>query len=191
MRSKHVKEADVTISKLMLLSVCASLLSGCGLSGQQELEQWMAELKATTKPVVKPLSEPKQFNPEAYSVQDVIDPFNISKLTLAIRRDSAQNASNASLVAEQQKRRKEPLEAFPLDAMVMVGSLSKETQPTALLKIGNLIYQVKVGNYIGQNYGQITRITETEVQLLEIVQDATGDWVKRTASLDLQEGNKK
>jgi type IV pilus assembly protein PilP len=181
----------VSILKLLLLPICISLLSACGPSGQQELEQWMAELKATTKPVVKPLSEPKQFNPEPYVVQGVMDPFNISKLTLAISRDSAQNASNAEMIAEQRKRRKEPLEAFPLDAMVMVGSLSKELQPTALLKIGNLIYQVKAGNYIGQNYGLITRITETEVELLEIVQDATGDWVKRTASLDLQEGNKK
>jgi len=83
------------------------------------------------------------------------------------------------------------LEAFPLDSMAMVGSLMKAGKPTALLKVDNLLYQVSVGDYLGQNYGRIKNITETTVQLREIVQDATGDWVERTASLELQEGAKK
>ena len=74
--------------------------------------------------------------------------------------------------------------------MAMVGSLNKEGTPTALLRVDNLIYQVKVGNYLGQNYGKITKITENSIQLREIAQDATGDWIERTASLDLQEGKK-
>ncbi|VZQ78730.1 Uncharacterised protein [Escherichia coli] len=99
-------------------------------------------------------------------------------------------AANATLIAPEMARRKEPLEAFPLDAMSMVGSLNKSGMPTALLKVDNLIYQVRVGNYLGQNYGKITRITETAIQLREIVQDATGDWIERPATLDLQEGKK-
>lgn len=70
----------------------------------------------------------------------------------------------------------------------MVGSLMKAGKPTALLKVDNLIYQVGIGDYLGQNYGRITSITETAVQLREIVQDATGDWMERAASLELQEG---
>ena len=75
--------------------------------------------------------------------------------------------------------------------MAMVGSLNKVGKPTALLKVDQLLYQVQVGNYLGQNYGRITAITETAIQLREIVQDATGDWIERTASLELQEGAKK
>ncbi len=137
-----------------------------------------------------PLSEPKRFQPENYLVDGSADPFNQTKLTQALRRDSAQVASNATLIAPEMARRKEPLEAYPLDAMAMVGSLNKNGVPTALLKVDNLIYQVRVGNYLGQNYGKITRITETAVQLREIVQDATGDWMERPATLDLQEGKK-
>lgn len=165
-------------------------LQGCGSSNEDELREWMAQLRATTRPHVTPLSEPKRFQPENYVVDNAADPFNPAKLTQALRRDSTQVAANATLIAPEMARRKEPLEAFPLDAMTMVGSLNKGGVPTALLKVDNLIYQVRVGNYLGQNYGKITRITETAIQLREIVQDATGDWIERPATLDLQEGKK-
>jgi type IV pilus assembly protein PilP len=54
-----------------------------------------------------------------------------------------------------------------------------------------LLYQVKVGNYLGQNFGKVTKVTETEVSLREIVQDAAGEWIERQASLQLQEGSTK
>ena len=72
----------------------------------------------------------------------------------------------------------------------MVGSLIKLGQPVALVRVDNLLYQVRVGNYLGQNYGRITKISETEVALREIVQDAAGEWIERTATLQLQEGSK-
>ena len=167
-----------------------ALLSGCGSSGDDDLRQWMAELRATTKPRVTPLTEPKQFTPQAYAMDAGIEPFNSVKLTQALKRESNQSASNAALIAPEMARRKEPLEAYPLDVMAMVGSLDKVGTPTALLKVDKLLYQVRVGNYIGQNYGKITRITESSIQLREIVQDATGDWIERVTSLELQEGKK-
>lgn len=170
--------------------VLSSLLVGCFPSGEDELRLWMADQRASTKPSVTPLSEPKKFIPEPYAQDAAIEPFNQVKLTQALRRDSTQVASNAALIAPEMSRRKEPLESFPLDAMAMVGSLNKTGAPTALLKVDNLIYQVKVGNYLGQNYGKIIKITETSIQLREIAQDATGDWIERSASLDLQEGKK-
>jgi type IV pilus assembly protein PilP len=119
-----------------------------------------------------------------------MDPFTAARLTQALRRDSTQIASNAALIAPEMARRKEPLEAFPLDTMAMVGYLDKASGPTALLRVDNLIYPVRLGSYIGLNYGKIVRITETTIQLREIVQDASGDWVERQATLDLQEGKK-
>lgn len=166
------------------------MLGGCFPSGEDELRLWMADQRASTKPNVIPLTEPKSFIPESYAQEGVIEPFSPQKLTQALRRDSTQIASNAALIAPEMTRRKEPLEVFPLDAMAMVGSLNKTGVPTALLKVDNLIYQVKIGNYLGQNYGKIVAITETSIQLREIAQDATGDWIERPASLDLQEGKK-
>ena len=174
----------------ILLILGASALSGCGSSGEDELRVWMAEQRASTKPNVQPLTEPKKFFPEPYVQDGVIEPFNQGKLTQALKRDSNQVASNAALIAPEMNRRKDSLEAFPLDAIAMVGSLNKSGAPTALVKVDNLIYQVKVGNYLGQNYGKIIQITENAIQLREIVQDATGDWIERSASLDLQEGKK-
>ena len=57
----------------------------------------------------------------------------------------------------------------------------------ALIKVDNLLYQVRPGQYLGQNYGRVTKISETEVVLREIVQDAVGEWTERPAALQLQE----
>ncbi|AVP59143.1 pilus assembly protein PilP [Pulveribacter suum] len=149
----------------------------------------MQELRATTKPRVKPLSEPKQFMPQDYVAHTGVDPFDPQKLTQVLRRDSAQSATNVSLIAPEMARRKEPLEAYPLDAMKMVGSLNKSGAPTALINVDKLLYQVRAGNYLGQNYGKITAITETNIQLREIVQDSSGDWIERMVTLELQEGS--
>ena len=167
----------------------AFMLTGCGPSGEDELRQWMADLRATTKPRVTPLKEPKQFFPQDYIADSGVDPFNSMKLTLALRRDSAGSAANASLIAPEMARRKEPLEAYPLDAVRMVGSMNKTGTPTALVSVDKLLYQVRLGNYLGQNYGKIVGITETNMRLREIVQDSSGDWVERMTTLDLQEGN--
>lgn len=176
--------------KSLLMFFLSAALAGCLPSGEDELRLWIADQRANTKPNVTPLTEPKKFIPESYSQGGAVEPFNPLKLTQALRRDSTQIASNAALIAPEMTRRKEPLEAFPLDAMAMVGSLNKTGTPTALLKVDNLIYQVKVGSYLGQNYGKIIRITETSIQLREIAQDAAGDWMERPVSLDLQEGKK-
>lgn len=176
--------------KLFLTVPISVTLSSCGMSGDDELRQWMTELRATTKPYVVPLTEPKKFLPQSYLAIGAMEPFNSLKLTQALRRESTQLASNAALIAPEMARRKEQLEAIPLDAMNMVGSLDKKGVPTALLKVNGLLYQVRVGNHIGQNYGKITRISENSIQLREIVQDATGDWVERPVVVELQEDKK-
>jgi type IV pilus assembly protein PilP len=175
------------------VGACAALiavLAGCSSSGQEELQQWMTEQRNQTKPKVQPIPEPKKFTPQAYTQEAATDPFSNLKLTEALKRDSSQVSANAALVAPELARRKEPLESFPLDSMSMVGSLIKQGQPVALVKVDTLLYQVRVGNYLGQNYGRITKVGETEVSLREIVQDAGGEWIERTAKLQLQEGSK-
>ena len=175
----------VTI-KLVLLSI-AFTLTGCGASGVDELRQWMAEQKNQTRPRVKAVAEPKQFKPESYNQVTAIEPFNNQKLTLALKTESSQAVFNGGLIAPELARRKQALEAFPLDTMALVGTLTKDGQPMALVKVDNLLYQVRPGNYLGQNYGRVTKITETEVTLREIAQDAVGEWIERAATLQLQE----
>lgn len=174
----------------LLLLVVAAVLAGCSASSEDELRQWMVEQKNQTRPRVAQISEPKQFRPESYTQVTAIEPFNIQKLTLALKRESSQTAAGGALITPELARRKEALESFPLDTMTLVGSLVKAGQPVALVKVENLLYQVRPGNYLGQNYGRVSKIVETEVTLREIVQDAAGEWIERTATLQLQERSK-
>jgi type IV pilus assembly protein PilP len=148
----------------------------------------MLEQKNQMRPHIKPISEPKQFKPESYSEAGMADPFSPDKLTQALKRDAAQPSTTTSaLITPELARRKEALEAYPLDTMVMVGSLIQKGKPAALIRVDKLLYQVRPGNYLGMNYGRVTKITETEVTLREIVQDAVGEWIERPATLQLQE----
>jgi len=172
------------------MGLLVTALAGCSDAGKDELRQWMAAERAHVRPNVKPIEEPKRFTPQAYTEAGAMEPFNIQKLTQALRRESAQ-PSNSTLIGPELARRKEPLEAFPLDAMAMVGSLDRNGKPVALVRVDKLLYQVRVGNHLGLNYGLVTHISETELGLREIVQDAAGEWIERVATLQLQEGSKK
>jgi type IV pilus assembly protein PilP len=159
------------------------VLAGCS-ARQEELRGWMDQQRREVKPNVTPLAAPKKFDPEPYSSAQAVDPFSSQKLSVAIKQEARQTNS---LFSAELNRRKEPLEAYPLDSMSMVGSVARGGQPFALLRVDSLLYQVKVGDYLGQNYGRVTRIAETEVTLREVVQDAAGEWIERPASLQLQE----
>ena len=167
----------------LLLSGTVFLLVGCAAS-QDELQQWIEQQRREVRPSVSPLSAPKKFNPQAYLAANGVEPFSAQKLTVAIKQEARQSNS---LLAAEINRRKEPLEAYPVDSMHMVGSVTKQGRPYALLKVDNLLYQVKAGDYLGQNYGKITKISETDISFREIVQDAAGEWTERSSSLLLQE----
>jgi type IV pilus assembly protein PilP len=174
---------------LAVVSLPLALL-GCGGGGEDDLRKWMADQKNQIRPRIVPISEPKQFRPESYSQVGAVEPFSKEKLTQALRRESAQVAANGALVAPELARRKEALESVPLDGMTMVGSYVRDGRPVALVRVDNLLYQVKPGNYLGQNYGRVVKIAETELTLREIVQDAVGEWIERPATLQLQERSK-
>ena len=160
-----------------------ALLAGCA-GDQDELTQWMEQQKREVKPNVEPLSPPKKFIPQPYAALGAVEPFSTQKLTVALKQEARQPNS---LLAAEINRRKEPLEAYPVDSMTMVGSVMRNGQQFALLRVDNLLYQVKTGDYLGQNYGKITKISETDVSYREIVQDAAGEWIERSSALQLQE----
>ncbi len=161
------------------------LLAVIGCSAEhEELQQWMDQQRREVKPNVTPLLPPKKFDPEPYTSAQMVDPFSVQKLSVALKQEARQPNS---LLAAELNRRKEPLEAYPLDSMTMVGSVTREGQPFALLKVNALLYQVKVGDHLGQNFGRVTSVDETELTLRELVQDAAGEWIERSASMKLQE----
>ena len=176
--------ASIMKAGLLATSVLAVLsLQGCA-ADQDELQQWMEQQRREAKPSVAPLTPPKKFIPQAYVALSNVEPFSSQKLTVALKRETTQPNS---LLAAEINRRKEALEAYPIDSMSMVGSVVRGGRPYALLRVDNLLYQVKPGDYLGQNYGKITKISETDVTFREIVQDAAGEWIERMSALQLQE----
>lgn len=172
------------MKRLALFALGAGLvLAGCG-ANTDELNQWMEQQKREVKPSVEPIPAPKKFVPQPYASITGVEPFSNQKITSGTRIDK--NQSNAVLASEL-RRRKEPLEAYPLDTMKMVGTVTRAGRPHALIEADKLLHYVKLGEYIGQNYGKVTRIDETELSLREIVQDAAGEWIERTTTLQLQE----
>lgn len=178
------------LARILLVATTVVVLSACLGDDQQDTRQWMQEQRNTARPSVPPVPEPKKFSPEAYKNDLSIEPFSNLKLAQALKRESNQATANAALVAPELARRKEVLEGYPLDAIAMVGTMLPKGSPVALIKVDKLLYQVRVGNYLGQNFGKIVKLSETELTMREIVQDAAGEWIERQATLQLQEGSK-
>jgi type IV pilus assembly protein PilP len=172
--------------RLVVAILIPAVLAGCGASNESELRQWMATVRQGIKPTVEPVPPPKEFIPYAYDSHGLIDPFDSQKVVMAVARQQ-QARGTGSAIQPDLERRRELLEGFSLDQLHMVGMIKKGGTNVALVETNGATHLVRVGNYLGQNFGLVTRITETEIQLKEIVQDAAGEWVERPAKLELQE----
>lgn len=165
----------------------ASALGGCD-SGSQDIRAWMDETRRNTPVISAKLEQPKKFEPFRYEASGDVDPFSIAKLKVGLTTAGPDRGNDA--LRPDTSRRREPLEAFPLDNLAMVGSLHRGGVNVALLRTDTALHQVRVGNYIGQNFGRVLQISEAEVAIREVVQDAAGDWVQRDTALRLQESAK-
>lgn len=163
-----------------------ALAAGCSPSGEDGLQQWMQEERNAIRPQVTPIPEPTKFEPQVYLSERMTEPFSVEKMA-SVSGSLAATVVNSKLLEPELNRRKQPLEAYPLDTMRMVGSLNRDGQRVALVKVDSLLYQVRAGSYLGQNYGRVDQITETDITLREIVQDPSGEWTERPAALQLQE----
>ena len=182
---KYFKAVRLSRGIQIVVTVIVGLsLQACS-SGQGELQAWMDQQRQTIKPSVKPISEPKQFVPANYVGAAKVDPFDARKLTMALLAD--RRTPNSALADAEQSRRKQPLEAYALDTMSMVGSLKKNGRLVGLVKVDGLLYQVLPSNYLGQNFGLVKSVDDHQIVLREIVQDAAGEWIERAATLELQE----
>ncbi len=174
------------MNRLLCLTAAALALSALGACSpdNEELAQWMEQQHREVKPTVPPVYPPKKFDPQAYMGVTGVEPFGLQKLVPVGGGNSGR--SNAVLAAAKAHVTQE-LESYPLDSMTMVGSLQQGGKTHALLMVESRLHDVRVGDWIGQNYGQITSITDSQITLRETVQDATGEWIERASTLQLQE----
>lgn len=173
-------------TRISALALLAGTLAGCGGGNEVELRTWMEDTRKTMRPTTQPVPEPKQFSPFTYEAKALIDPFDPQKMVLAAARQ-AQSRSSTSSIRPDLDRRREMLEGYPLDQLKMVGTLRQAGNQVALIDAAGQTFMVRRGNYVGQNFGLVTGISETEVDLKEIVQDAAGEWIERPTKLELQE----
>lgn len=169
-----------------LLLAAALALTACG-GGGDDLAAWIAQQRAEAQPRVLQVPEPQPHVPQAYQGLGSVSPFSSDKLTVLLRAEAGASASQGLLAAEKQ-RRPEPLESVPLDTISLVGLLRRGQETVVLVRSEGLIYQLRRGNHMGQNYGRITDISETQITLREIAQDPAGEWVERTTTMQLQKG---
>jgi type IV pilus assembly protein PilP len=179
----------MTARALPLIAALAggALVAGCGGDEYGDLKQELATATKDFRGRVDPLPQVKPYEPVPYTGESLIDPFRPERIEVA---QAGRPSPNANKIAEHEKRVKEPLEAFPLDAITMLGTITQEKETFALVKAGANLYRVRRGNYMGQNFGVITSIDEATINLRELVQDSGGEWVERNSALSLAETKK-
>ena len=165
----------------LVLSLSMAILSGCSSQQYGDLDQYVEDVKNKTKGRIDPLPEVKTYESQPYSAMDLRDPF-----TPYAEEPSEELAQPG--VQPNMQRKREALEAFPLDSLSFVGHLEKDGTLWGLVQApDSSIYRVSVGNHLGKNYGEIITITESNMLLKEIIPNGSGGWVEREASLALTE----
>jgi len=129
----------------------------------------------------------RSYEPVPYKGESMLDPFVPGRIVVS---QASGAGGGGGGVQPDLNRPKEPLEAFPLEAMQMVGTLAQNKDMYALVRAGSNLFRVKKGNYMGPNFGVITAIDEGQINLKEVVQDSGGDWVERSTTVQMQEGKK-
>lgn len=157
------------------------LLTGCGGEEFQDLRDFVKNAGADMRGKVEPPPDIKPYEQFTYENDtNLPDPFKP-------RKPNARS-NKGGLHQPNLDRPKEELEDFPLESLKMIGYLYQRGAGNAIIRSGEgKVYRVRAGNYIGQNFGQITSVTETEIRIKEMVQDSAGDWSERESTLQLVE----
>jgi type IV pilus assembly protein PilP len=173
--------------RTLIVFAGVALLAACSGEEQSELRQELASMTKDLRGRVDPLPQVKSYEPVPYKGESMLDPFVPGRIVVS---QAATAGGGGGGVQPDLNRPKEPLEAFPLEAVQMVGTLAQNKDTYALVRAGNNLFRVKKGNYMGQNFGVITAIDESQISLKEVVQDSGGDWVERSTTVQMLEGKK-
>jgi type IV pilus assembly protein PilP len=170
-----------------LALAAATALAACGGEEHGDLKQELTQLTKDVRGKVDPLPQVKPYEPVPYTAEAQMDPFRPERIEVA---QGATATVSTSKLAPDPNRPKEPLEAFPLETIQMLGTITQSKETFALVKAGTNLYRVRKGNYLGQNFGVITAIDDAQIALKELVQDAGGEWIERSSALQLVEARR-
>ena len=155
-------------------------LVACSAGDHEDLREWMKTVTLDSKARIPPLPIVKPYEPVAYDVGNLLDPFRPAKV-------GPEEKKGGGGFRPDLDRPREPLELYPLESLKYVGVMTRRKVSYAIIQVDATLYQVKVGNYMGQNFGVVVNVSESEITLRELIQDSAGDWVERTSTLLLQE----
>jgi type IV pilus assembly protein PilP len=171
------KQALIRLRPALVAAAGMLVLAGC-TSDTREVEAWVEEVKARPAPPLEPLPVMRQFETFEYAAQDLRDPFSSPS--------PDRDATGAG--GPDPNRRKEALEAYPLDSLDMVGTIGAGSNLLGLLMAPDKVtYRVRPGNYLGQNDGKITAVYEDRIEIVELVPDGAGGWLERQAKVALED----
>jgi type IV pilus assembly protein PilP len=180
------------VKRLTALALCIAL-GACSSGEHENLRQWIEENSNDLRPNIPKLPEVKPYQPVPYDTQGLLDPFKSNKIEPESKYKQAGKGSMFQPDYDAREMRNSILEKYPLESLKMIGYLNVNKRPLAVVQVDDKVKQVKVGEYIGLDFGMVTQITDSEVKLRELIQDSAGDWSERESSLFLQgkEGSKK
>lgn len=181
------------MKRLILIAFCGAL-GACSGGDHEDLKQWMAESTKDMRGNIPKLPEVLPYSPVPYDVEAMLDPFKASKIEpeSKSRHGSGKNGAFQPDF-EARELRNSLLEKYPIESLKMIGYMNVNKRPMAVIQVEDKVKQVKMGDYIGLDFGMVTKITDKDVELRELIQDSAGDWSERKSSLYLQskEGSKK
>lgn len=172
----------------LIFWLCA--VSACSFSDDDETTNWLDKQTRQTALTVASSPAMPKFQAQKYTLSSEIDPFDAQRLVFANQKALQMSAAQGGLLGSEMRRKKESLEAFPLESMTMVGRMTSESQQVALVKVDTVLYQVRLGSHLGQNFGRVVDINDRGLSLRELVQDPVGKWTERKTILALQERTK-
>ena len=169
--------APVNTRRLLMMACASFLLAACA-GGTKVTEVWVADVKARPAPPLDPLPVMKQFESFEYSSDGLRDPFSVPE----------PDRNSGGGLRPDANRRKEVLEAYPLDSLNMVGTIGSGPGLVALILAPDKVtYRVRPGNYAGQNDGRVTALAEDHIEIVELVPDGAGGWLERQAKMALED----
>jgi type IV pilus assembly protein PilP len=172
--------------KRWLICCIASFLAACGTSEHEDVREWMRESTKDLRGGIPKLPPVIPYVPVPYDADVAMEPFSSAKLGADDKSRGLGKSGGLQPNYEAREQRNSLLEKFPLESLKMIGYMQIKGQPMALIQVDQQVRQVKMGEYMGQDFGIVVQITDREVVLKELMQDSAGEWAERTSVMQLQ-----
>lgn len=169
--------------RLILIGLSLSSLVACETDSHADLRVYMDEVRARPKGRIEPMPKEIPYEPFTYSATTLRSPFQPP-----LKLEEAKQERGRTDIKPDETRVKQFLEGFNIETFIMVGTLSNADSQYALIRGGDGVHRVTVGEYLGRNHGRIVEIKADAVEVVEIVPDGDGGWLERPRTLMLQEG---